>query len=83
MEKNKSLSVNEKLLFMSLDLLEKLQLGEISIDEAKANAMLLKQANNALRYELDVERLNLRVKLIGSQIPSEQVVLKQTIQLVD
>lgn len=31
---------------------------EISLDEAKEQANLVKQANNVLRYELDVKKFN-------------------------
>lgn len=44
---------NKSLLAFLFDQMEKLQSKEISVDEAKAQAHLAKQANNALKYELD------------------------------
>jgi hypothetical protein len=41
--------------------MEKLDKKEIDIDEAKTQALLAKQANNALKYELD--RVNVQMKL--------------------
>jgi hypothetical protein len=36
--------------------MEKLNQRTISVEEAKAQASLVKQSNNLLRYELDVEK---------------------------
>lgn len=44
---------NKSLLHFIFDQMEKLDAGEISVDVAKSQAALSKQANNALRYELD------------------------------
>ena len=52
---------NKSLLGFIFDQMEKLDKKEISVDDAKAQANLSKQANNALRYELD--RSNLLMKL--------------------
>ena len=41
--------------------MEKLDNKEIDIDQAKAMALLAKQANNSLKYELD--RANVQMKL--------------------
>ena len=40
----------------------KLDKGEISIDEAKAQAGLVKQSNNLLRYQLDVKKFEFKQK---------------------
>ena len=45
---------NTKTLFQHLcSQMDKLALKEVSVEEAKAQANLVKQANNVLRYELD------------------------------
>lgn len=45
---------NSKAIFQHLcNQMEKLDNNEISVDDAKAQASLSKQANNVLRYELD------------------------------
>lgn len=47
-------SANSKELFRhSFDMMQLLKQKAISVEEAKAHANLLKQANNILRYELD------------------------------
>lgn len=47
-------TANSKELFKhSFDLMQLLKQKAISVEEAKAQANLLKQANNILRYELD------------------------------
>jgi hypothetical protein len=47
-------TANTKELFKhSFDLMQLLKQKAISVEEAKAQANLLKQANNILRYELD------------------------------
>lgn len=47
-------SANSKELFKhSFDLMQLLKAKVISVEEAKAQANLLKQSNNLLRYELD------------------------------
>jgi len=52
---------NKSLLHFIFDQMEKLNAGEISVDIAKSQAALSKQANNALRYELD--RANTLMKI--------------------
>lgn len=55
--------VNSKQLFAFIcDQMEKLNTNEISVDQAKAQANLAKQANNVLNYELD--RATLEIKLV-------------------
>ena len=54
--------VNSKSLFSFLcNQMEKLDKGEINVEQAKAQANLGKQVNNVLKYELD--RANLQMKL--------------------
>lgn len=54
--------VNSKSLFAFLcNQMEKLDAGEINVEQAKAQANLGKQVNNVLKYELD--RANLQMKL--------------------
>ena len=53
---------NSKSLFSFLcNQMEKLDKGEINVEQAKAQANLGKQVNNVLKYELD--RANLQMKL--------------------
>ena len=52
---------NKSLLHFIFNQMEKLDKKEIDIDEAKTQALLAKQANNALKYELD--RANVHMKL--------------------
>lgn len=52
---------NKSLLAFVFDQMEKLSIKEISVEEAKAQAQLAKQANNSLKYELD--RANTLIKL--------------------
>jgi hypothetical protein len=44
---------NKSLLHFLFDQMEKLDSGAIKIDQAKAQAALAKQANQALKYEMD------------------------------
>jgi hypothetical protein len=44
---------NKSLLHFIFDQMEKLDTGTINVDEAKAQALLAKQANNSMKYELD------------------------------
>ena len=50
----------ELLEFLS-DIMKKLDNKEISIEEAKAQANLVKQSNNLLRYELDAKKFEYKV----------------------
>ena len=52
---------NKSLLHFIFDQMEKLDTNEISVDQAKAQSNLAKQANNALKYELD--RANTLIKV--------------------
>lgn len=54
--------VNSKSLFSFIcDQMEKLQESQITVEQAKAQANLAKQANNILKYELD--RANTLMKI--------------------
>lgn len=54
--------VNTKSLFTFIcDQMEKLQESQITVEQAKAQANLAKQANNILKYELD--RVNTLIKI--------------------
>lgn len=54
--------VNAKSLFTFVcDQMEKLDLNQINVEQAKAQANLAKQANNILKHELD--RVNTLMKL--------------------
>ena len=54
--------VNSKSLFSFIcDQMEKLQESQITVEQAKAQANLAKQANNILKYELD--RTNTLMKI--------------------
>jgi len=44
---------NKSLLHFIFDQMEKLDTKEIDIEQAKAQSLLAKQANNAMKYELD------------------------------
>jgi hypothetical protein len=44
---------NKSLLHFIFDQMEKLDHGNITVEQAKAQGNLAKQANNTLRYELD------------------------------
>jgi len=52
---------NKSLLHFIFDQMEKLDKKEIEVDQAKAQALLAKQANNSLKYEND--RVNIQMKL--------------------
>lgn len=52
---------NKSMLAFIFGQMEKLDNGEIDVNQAKAQADLAKQANNALKYEL--ERVNTQMKL--------------------
>lgn len=52
---------NKSMLAFIFDQMEKLDTKQISVEEAKAQAQLAKQANNSLKYELD--RANTLIKI--------------------
>ena len=53
---------NKSLLGFIYDQMEKLDSKEINVDEAKAQAGLAKQANNMMRYELDLAKTRMTLK---------------------
>lgn len=52
---------NKSMLAFIFGQMEKLDEGKIDVQQAKAQADLAKQANNALKYE--IERVNVQMKL--------------------
>jgi hypothetical protein len=52
---------NKSLLHFIFDQMEKLDNNDISVEQAKAQGGLAKQANNALKYELDRAKTILEV----------------------
>ena len=60
--------VNSKSLFHFLcDQMEKLDQKTISIDEAKAQALLAKQVNNVMKYELDRANTEMKIREFNVQ----------------
>jgi hypothetical protein len=58
--------INNKSLFLHIcDQMEKLAKKEITVEEAKSQASLAKQANNLMRYELDRVKTQMQVKLFN------------------
>ena len=53
---------NKSLLCFIYDQMEKLNEGTVTVDEAKAQANLAKQANNIMRYELDLVKTKMKLK---------------------
>lgn len=53
--------------------MDKLDTGEITVDVAKGQASLAKQANNCLRYELDKTALLLKIEQANSEIKLSEV----------
>jgi len=52
---------NKSMLAFLFDQMEKLNAKEISVEEAKAQANLAKQANNSLRYELERSAILIKI----------------------
>jgi hypothetical protein len=52
---------NKSLLHFVFDQMDKLDKSEITVEVAKAQANLAKQANNALKYELDRAKLQMEL----------------------
>lgn len=53
---------NKSLLAFIFDQMEKLDTDQIDVEKAKAQANFAKQANNALRYELDLVKTKVHLK---------------------
>lgn len=51
--KSTSKANSKEMLRHAFDMMKLLKSGSVTVDEAKAHASLLKQANNVLKYELD------------------------------
>jgi hypothetical protein len=50
--------------------MEKLDNNDISVDQAKAQANLAKQANNSLKYELDRASLQMKIQVHNKEFNS-------------
>lgn len=66
---------NKSLLHFIFDQMEKLDKKEIDVNEAKTQALLAKQANNALKYELD--RANTQIKLAEHNRDNSRIDLRE------
>jgi hypothetical protein len=64
---------NKSLLHFIFDQMEKLDTNEISVDQAKAQSNLAKQANNSLKYELDRVATQMRVEAHNKEFNSNLV----------
>jgi hypothetical protein len=53
---------NKSLLGFIFDQMSKLDEGAISVDQAKAQANLAKQANNSLKYELELAKTKMELE---------------------
>tara|TARA_R110000868_G_scaffold210972_2_gene461033 strand:+ start:1076 stop:1315 length:240 start_codon:yes stop_codon:yes gene_type:complete len=52
---------NKSLIAFIFDQMEKLDTQEITVEQAKAQANLAKQVNNAMKYELDLVNTKMKV----------------------
>lgn len=69
--------VNSKSLFAFVcDQMEQLQADEITVEKAKAQANLAKQANNLLKYELDRVNTQMKVTIFNKENESNKVELR-------
>lgn len=66
---------NKSLLHFIFNQMEKLDKKEIDVNEAKTQALLAKQANNALKYELD--RANTQIKLAEHNRDTARIDLRE------
>lgn len=64
MTKNEKLMTVDGLLEHTADVMTKLAAKQYTVDEAKAQASLIKQSNNLLRYDLDVKKFEFNQKQI-------------------
>ena len=68
MTKNEKLMTVDGLLEHTADVMTKLAAKQFTIDEAKAQASLIKQSNNLLRYDLDVRKFEFNQnQLVGKK----------------
>lgn len=58
---------NKSLLAFVFSQMEKLDTGTITVEQAKAQANLAKQANNSLKYELDRATTLIKIKQHNSE----------------
>jgi len=66
---------NKSLLHFIFNQMEKLDKKEIDVNQAKTQALLAKQANNALKYELD--RANTQMKLAEHNRDNARIDLRE------
>jgi len=67
---------NKSLLHFIFDQMEKLDNNTISVDQAKAQANLAKQANNSLKYELDRAVVKMKIEEFN-KTASSQIELRE------
>lgn len=70
--------VNSKSLFSFIcDQMEQLQSDEITVEKAKAQANLAKQANNLLKYELDRVNTKMKITIFNKENENNKVELRE------
>jgi hypothetical protein len=70
--------VNSKSLFSFIcDQMEKLQESSISVEQAKAQANLAKQANNILKYELDRASVLMKIAEFNRENENNKVEIRE------
>ena len=70
--------VNSKSLFSFIcDQMEKLQEASITVEQAKAQANLAKQANNILKYELDRTNTLMKIAEFNKDNENSKVYLRE------
>ncbi len=70
--------VNSKSLFAFVcDQMEKLTTDEITVEKAKAQANLAKQANNLLKYELDRANTQMKITIFNKENIDGKVELRE------
>lgn len=70
--------VNSKSLFTYIcDQMELLQNDEITIEKAKAQAVLAKQANNLLKYELDRAKTQISIRNFNKNNVDDKIELRE------
>jgi hypothetical protein len=53
---------NKSLLAFIFDQMEKLDSNDITVEQAKAQANLAKQANNSLKYEIELVKVKMEIQ---------------------
>lgn len=70
--------VNSKSLFSFIcDQMDKLQESSISVEQAKAQANLAKQANNILKYELDRASVLMKIAEFNKENESNKIEIRE------